>query len=193
VFRKHTEPIPIRAAATLEDQLLRYLEEAQTFNGVAPGDVVGLHARLRQDERVFRCVQGAFLVDPPGYSNDGRVEDPPRRLDRGEFVVTTTRALFTGTKQIRQWVWANLVDIEHADSGPWTSIRVSDRQRTFGVLYDDDDRVEARFGIELAVAIVQGKRDAFIRHLSDELHRARARRPQDDSPEGPEVSLEDER
>jgi hypothetical protein len=185
VFKRRTEPVPtpIRAAATLEEQLLRFVEEAQTFDGVAPGDVAGLHARLREDERVFRRVQGAFLIDPPAYSTDGRVQQPARRIDRGEFVVTTTRAVFTGTKQIRQWVWTNLVDIEHAESGPWSSIRVSDRQRTFGVLYDDDDRVEVRFGIELAVALVQGRRDAFVRHLSDELHTARARRPQDETPE----------
>ena len=185
MFKRRTEPVPtpIRAAVTLEEQLLRFVEEAQSFDGVAAGDVVGLHARLREDERIFRCVQGAFLIDPPGYSNDGRIDQPPRRIDRGEFDVTTTRAVFTGTKQIRQWVWANLVDIEHADSGPWTSMRVSDRQRTLGVLYDEDDRVEVRFGIELAVAIAQGKRDAFVRHLSDELDNARLRRPQGETPQ----------
>jgi hypothetical protein len=184
VFKKRAEPesTPFRAAPSREDQLLRFVEEAKTFNGVAPGEVAGLHARLRENERVLRCVQGAFLIDPPGSSNHGRVEESPRRIDRGEFVVTTTRAVFTGTKQIRQWIWANLVDIEHAESGPWTSMRVSDRPRTFGVLYDERDRVDIRFGIELAVAIVQDKREPFIRHFANQLENARARPPQDEIP-----------
>ena len=186
MFRRRSEskPTPVYVAVPPDDQLRRFLDDAQTFNGVAAGEVVGLHARLREDERVFRHVQRAFLIEPPGDSNNGRVGEPPQRVDRGEFVVTTTRALFTGTKQIRQWVWANLVEIEHAARGPWTLMRVSDRQRTFGVLYDEDDRIDVRFGIELAVAIAQGNREAFIHHLNDELERVRGRLPQDKIPEG---------
>ena len=124
-----------------------------------------MHSRIRADERVFLCVQGASLIAPPGDAGTPL----PRTIDQGELVVTTARAVFTGTKQIRQWSWTQLVDIDHADRGPWTSIRVSDRVRTFGVLYDTDHQDEIRFNIELAVAVAQGKRDALIHLLSDEL------------------------
>jgi hypothetical protein len=152
------------AAGTRYERLHRFLEDAQTFDGVDPADVSGMHSRIRADERVFLCVQGATLIAPHDTATQG-----PRPIDQGEFVVTTARAVFTGTKQIRQWSWAQLVDIEHSDRGAWTSIQVSDRPRTFGVLYDKDHQDEIRFNIELAVAIAQGKRTALVRLLSDEL------------------------
>jgi hypothetical protein len=153
------------AAGTRYERLHRFLEDAQTFDGVDPADVSGMHSRIRAEERVFLCVQGATLITPP---DDIRAQGP-RPIDQGEFVVTTVRAVFTGTKQIRQWSWAQLVDIEHSNRGAWTSIQVSDRPRTFGVLYDKDHQDEIRFNIELAVAIAQGKRTALVHLLADEL------------------------
>ena len=109
-----------RQTGTRYERLHRFLEDAQTFDGVDPADVSGMHSRIRADERVFLCVQGATLIAPP---NDTRTQGP-QPIDQGEFVVTTARAIFTGTKQIRQWSWAQLVDIEHSDRGAWTSIQV---------------------------------------------------------------------
>jgi len=164
MFNRRNDRRPTAAGARYE-RLHRFLEDAQTFDGVDPADVSGIHSRIRADERVFLCVQGATLIAPP---NDAGAQGP-RPIDQGEFVVTTARAVFTGTKQIRQWSWAQLVDIEHSDRGPWTSIQVSDRPRTFGVLYDKDHQDEIRFNIELAVASAQGKRNALIHLLSDEI------------------------
>jgi hypothetical protein len=172
VFNRKNErkPVPDRATAARYERLARFLEDAQTFNGVPAEDVPGMHSRIRADERVFLCVQGASLITPPS----DREAKAPRPIDYGELVVTNVRALFTGTKQIRQWGWAQLVDIEHSEAQPWSSIQVSDRSRTFGVLYDKDNQDEIRFSIELAVAIVQGKRNALIHLLSDELRATQA-------------------
>jgi len=151
------------------ERLSRYLHDAQTFDGVDPAGVRGMHSRVRDDERVFLCVQGASLITAPPPS-----APTPRPIDHGELVITNPRALFTGTKQIRQWGWAQLVDIEHADNGSWTSIFVSDRSRAFGVLYDKGAQDEIRFNIELAVAVAQGKRDELIHVLTDQLRAAEA-------------------
>ncbi|MGO9875356.1 MAG: hypothetical protein ACLPVY_16325 [Acidimicrobiia bacterium] len=172
--RNERKPAAARAAGARYERLHRFLQDAQTFDGVDAADVPGMHSRIRDDERVFLCVQGASLIAPPTNAD----AQTPRPIDQGELVVTTARAVFTGTKQIRQWSWSQLVDIEHADRGPWTSIRVSDRPRTFGVLYDKDHQDEIRFNIELAVAIVQGKRNALIDLLSDELRATQVGAPE---------------
>lgn len=166
--RHERKPAADRAAGARLERLSRFLQDAQSFNGVERADVPGMHSRVRDDERVFLCVQGASLIVPP----DDKSTQAPLPIDHGEFVVTNSRALFTGTKQIRQWGWAQLVDIEHSEVAPWSSIRVSDRQRTFGVLYDKDNQDEIRFNVELAVAIAQGKRNALIHLLTDEVRAA---------------------
>ena len=109
-------------------------------------------------------MQGASLITAPPTS-----APTPRPIDHGELVITNTRALFTGTKQIRQWGWAQLVDIEHADNGSWTSIFVSDRSRAFGVLYDEGAQNEIRFNVGSRVAVAQGKRDELIHVLTEQL------------------------
>ncbi len=52
------------------------------------------------------------------------------------------------------------------------------------MLYDKDHQDEIRFNIELAVAIVQGKRDALIDLLSDELRATHV-----GTPEGRDASM----
>jgi hypothetical protein len=90
-------------------------------------------------------------------------------IDRGELAVTSTRAVFTGSKQIRQWAWPHIIGITHAPKGAWTVLDVSSRRRQFGVLYDDENRDQIRFSIDLAAAGARGGRDDLIRRLSDEI------------------------
>ena len=168
-----------RVAAVRRATLRRFLEDAQTFRGVEPAAVTGLHLQTTADERVYLCVQGATLIEPP--EDSGPVGMAPRAIDQGEFVVTSTRAAFTGTKQVRQWAWSQLAGIEHATSGPWTSIEVANRRRSFGVRYDKEHQDEIRFSIELAVATAQGTREHLIHALLDELS---ASRPAPVGPEG---------
>ena len=81
-----------------------------------------------------------------------------------------------GARQVRRWGWDQLASVEHADAGPWTSIGVSNRQREFGVLYDDAHRDEIRFSIDLAIANAHGTRADLVRQLADELTEFRAER-----------------
>ncbi len=159
--------------AARDDQLQRFLEDAETFHGLDPATVPGLRIHVVGNERVFLCVLRASLIEMqiPG------AEDPePVVVDDGQFVVMTTRAIFMGARQVRRWSWDQLVSVEHADDGPYTSIGVANRQREFGVLYDDAHRDEIRFSIDLAIANAHGTRRDLIRQLSDELHAFRAER-----------------
>ena len=157
------------AAAARDEQLQRFVEEAETFTGYDAGDVPGMRVHTGSGEGIFLCIHGAFLIE-----QRTRGEAHPAPIDQGEFVVTTTRAVFMGAKQVRQWPWARLVRVEHGGSPPWSSIVVSNRKRTFGVLYDNEHRDEIRFGIDLAAATAQGTRDELVRRLTNELTAARA-------------------
>ena len=44
-------------------------------------------------------------------------EETPTVIDQGSVTVTTTRAVFVGSKQTREWAWAKLVSVEHDDPG----------------------------------------------------------------------------
>jgi hypothetical protein len=158
-----------KVAAVRYETLSHFLEDAQTFKGVEPADVPDMHLQTIAGERIYLCVQGAMLIEPPGEPGQPSGEQLPRTIDQGEFVVTSTRAVFTGTKQVRQWQWSQLNGIEHADAGPWTSIAVTSRQKTFGIRYNKEHQDEIRFIIELAVATAQGTRDFLIHTLKDEL------------------------
>jgi hypothetical protein len=162
-----------RVAAVRYETLSRFLEDAQTFRGLDAVDVPGMHVQTTAGERVYLCVQGAMLTEPRGEPAQESRESPPRTIDQGEFVVTSTRAVFTGTKQVRQWLWSQLVSIEHSEAGPWTSIAVTNRSKVFGIRYNKEHQDEIRFIIELAVATAQGTRDFLIHTLKDELSAAR--------------------
>ena len=77
--------------------------------------------------------------------------------------------MFTGTKQIRQWHWSQLADVEHSEDGMWTRIEVSNRRRTFGVMYDREIQEQIRFSIDLAVANTEGTRAELVERISREI------------------------
>ena len=105
-----------RVAALRLETLTRYLDDAQTFKGVEAADVPDMHVQTAADERIYLCVQGAMLIEPAAEPAQPSSAHSPRTIDQGEFVVTSTRAVFTGTKQVRQWLWSHLDGIEHADA-----------------------------------------------------------------------------
>jgi hypothetical protein len=155
-------------AAERDRRLQRFIEDAWNFKGVDAADAPEMRLRTMPDERVFLCAHGAHLIELV----EGAREAPS--LDRGEFTVTTTRAVFRGSRQVRQWHWSKLGAIEHASLGPWTAIRVVNRRRVFGVLYDERHLDEFRFGIDLAVANAQHARYALIGRLTQEQDAIRA-------------------
>jgi hypothetical protein len=190
------------------------LDQARTFQGVTGDEAAEASpVPLKRDERLLLCVQGAALIEPrkraghwEGRSQGVSVpvpglrgvryrvgasrgtyvqgEEVPTPVDIGSFTVTTARAVFVGPKQTREWAWTKLLGITHAVDSPWTAISVSNRQKTSGVLYDNEHEDVVRFNIDLAVAIATGERDGLVKELEEDLAHARAEL----SPHGPAIT-----
>ena len=173
----------VRAAEARTRQLEAFLDDARTFTGVSATTVPDLRLRANADERVYLCIRGVYLfetlldlTEPDGVRQHGA----PTPVDLGELAVTDRRAGFTGAKQIRQWSWSSLIGITHAANGPWTTIDVSSRRRQFGLLYDNENREQIRFSIDLAVATARGTRDEVIDRIAGELAHAVSATPEAD-------------
>jgi hypothetical protein len=182
-----------------------FLVQARTFDGVTGAEAAEASPLpLKRGERLVFCAHGAALIEPrraPGRW-EGRSqgisipipglrgmryrvgtsrgtyvqgEEVPTPIDVGSFSVTTKRAVFAGPKHTREWSWSKLLGVTHAVDAPWTAISVSNRQKTSGVLYDEEHEDVVRFSIDLAVAIATEQRGAFVAELDEELAAARAR------------------
>lgn len=156
------------------------LDAVLHFDGVTGDDVPeqsGL--ALKRGEAVFCVVTDAVLIEPrkgpgqwkgfnqgvsvpiPGTNLRYRIgeskgsfhagEESPTPIDTGTFVVTTTRGVFTGTKQSREWAWSKLLSVAHHDPG-WTAMAVTNREKVSGIAVDSDARDLLDFWIDLAVA-----------------------------------------
>jgi hypothetical protein len=196
VFRRH-EKAP--SVDEQRHDLEQYLLIARDFEGHATGDdQVPIPVVLQRGERMFTSMNGAALVEPrrgPGHW-EGRSQgvsvhvpgtksmryrvgaskgtfvqgvESPTAIDSGVFTLTTTRAVFVGSKQTREWLWAKLISVTHASDASWTVIAVSNRQKASGVAYDAAQAERVRFWIDLAVSDATGTRDELVAHLENEL------------------------
>jgi hypothetical protein len=192
-----------RAAAAGEVQTLEGELRAvtSTDGGAGPGPAAPI--TLARGEQVLGTAQGVGLVETrrqPGHyqgSNRGvsvRVPgtrsmryrvgatrgtfmpgaETPTKIDTGSFTVTSTRALFVGDQQTREWSWAKLVGVTHHDRPPWTALAVSNRQKVSGVLYDAAHARPLAFWIDLAVARAHGTQAELAARVRGELDAARA-------------------
>jgi hypothetical protein len=197
----------------VEEHLEGCLTEAKTFDGTKPEETEGLSLVAKPDERIFLILQGAALVESrrgPG-SWQGRSQgfsfpigktgvryrvggirghsvpgvETPTAIDTGVVTLTDQRVVFLGPKQTREWDFSKLVGYEHFDHPAWTAIQVSNRQKTSGILYGDEHAELAQFRIELALAHFQGRVDAFVAELVNEVGQHVATRPTLPSPTTP--------
>jgi hypothetical protein len=181
-----------RAGVERAQVLAERAQLVRSFDGY--DDSSDLPVALRATERAYLTVTGVALVEPrrgPGSwkgANQGvsvkvpgtksmryRVgqtrgtyeqgEERPTPIDTGTFTLTTTRAVFVGEKQTREWLWSKLLGVVHDSRHPWSSIAVSNRQKTSGVLYDDNNADTIRFWIDLAVARATGRTDQMAAEL----------------------------
>lgn len=163
------------------------LDAVLEFTGVTGSDVPDqVDIVLKKGEAVFCVVTDAVLIEPrkgpgqwkgfnqgvsvpiPGTRLRYRVgaskgsfqagEDTPTPIDTGTFVATTTRGVFTGTKQSREWMWSKLLGVTHHEEG-WTAMAVSNRQKVSGIGVDSPNRDSLEFWIDLAVARATGTVD----------------------------------
>ena len=176
-----SDPLP---AIERRDTLLERAELLRTFEGVGPENE-DVPIVLKKNERMFFSVSGAALIEPRrepgrwrGASQGVSIRVPgtksmryrigkskgtyeqgdelPTPIDEGTFTLTTTRAVFAGEKQTREWSWSKLISVDHDKEQPWTALPVSNRQKTSGVYYGSEHQELIRFWIDLAVAKATG-------------------------------------
>jgi hypothetical protein len=186
-----------------DDQIREFLSIARDYEGVTAADGHPIPIVLRAGERMFATLSGATLVEPrkgPGHW-DGRSQgvsvhvpgtrsmryrvgashgtfvqgvEKPTGIDVGTFTLTTHRAVFTGSKQTREWLWTKLISVTHASDAHWTMLAVSNRQKVSGIAYDDEHAEWCRFWIDFSVAKATGGTAPLVASLEAELPPAAA-------------------
>jgi len=149
---------------------------------------------LKKGERAIYCLDGVGLVESrkgPGHwqgrsqgisvrvpgtkSMRYRVgqthgtfvtgEEKPTVIDSGSVTVTTTRAVFVGSTQTREWAWAKLVAIQDDDPS-WIGIAVSNRQKVSGVTVPSaEQRLPLQLALDVAVALTNDTATDYVTDL----------------------------
>jgi len=92
-------------------------------------------------------------------------EEKPTVIDSGSITVTTSRAVFVGTTQTREWSWAKLVAIQDDDPS-WVGIAVSNRQKVSGVSVPaPESRLPLQLALDMAVAAANGNATEYVADL----------------------------
>ena len=178
--------------------MAEFLAIARDFDGVTAADGPPIPIILKAGERMLASVSGATLIEPrkgPGHwegrSHGVSVHVPgtrsmryrlgashgtfvqgvehPAVVDVGTFTLTTARAVFTGSKQTREWAWSKLISVTHAADADWTMLAVSNRQKVSGIGYDAAHAERCRFWIDFAVARATGSLPQLVESLEREL------------------------
>lgn len=170
-------------------ELVRMIEEVDSFHGdaTAPPGVV-----LKHGERLFCYAAAAQLVEMRhatghsvgassgfsfriakgvswrvGRSRGTHLPGPESctPVDEGAVYITDRRVVFAGSRQARDWSFANLLGVRHEETSPVTWLPVSNRQRVSGLAYGGDETVRLRFMLALAQADSSGERGALKAQL----------------------------
>lgn len=180
----------------LVDELEGLIEDSRTNFGIdAPG------FEEKKGERTFAIMEGVALIEPrrqpgtvqgrsSGYSfriakgvnyrvgaSKGTYvsgPDVPTPIDVGTAFVTNQRVVFRGNKATREWAWSKLISLDHDDDLPWTSLPVSNRQKTSGLLYDEPNSLLIRYRLQQGLAHSQGKVEALTAELEQQLRELHA-------------------
>ena len=104
-----------------------------------------------------------------------RVAEQLTVIDAGLLTITTTRAVFVGSKESREWLWAKLTGIYDEPGVARTSIGVSNRQQVSGVAYPPARAVEVRFYLELGAAAGNGTAKDLLAELEQERASSKAK------------------
>ena len=163
-------------------EMLNLIEVKLTSN---EEQVCGL--RLKRAERYLMSVNGVSLVEPRrapakyvgGHSGASvriakgvywRVGSAKaKRVPQGDILkiidengvlhITNQRAVFTGTKQNREWRWDKLLNYSHEMEQFSSIIHVSSRQKGSGIAHPDSEREVAIicFAVDVGVASFYGE------------------------------------
>ena len=173
-----------------DDELSSFIEAAKAFDGFEPSLASGFV--LKAGERPFLLIRDAALIEPratPGHwkgasqgvsfrvakgvryrvgqSRGTFVPGPasPTPIDTGDALLTGRRLLFRGPKATREWLFDKMIGYAHSEDSTWTSVQVSNRQKTSGIAYGAENAQEFHFRLELALAVWRGDRGPLVAAL----------------------------
>jgi hypothetical protein len=144
------------------------LTETRRAPGHYQGGYQGFSFRIAKGVRYH--VGGTRGTYTPG-------EERPTAIDNGTASITTQRVLFQGAKQAREWAFSKLIGVQNDPKLSWTSIQVSNRQKTSGIIYGDDIAQVFRFRLALALAIYNDERNLLVADLERQLAEHDGARP----------------
>lgn len=102
-----------------------------------------------------------------GTSTTRSTVDRPTPIDRGTLAITDRRIVFLGQTRSIDWQFRRMLGVTHDESGTWTAVHVSNRQRLHGFGYPRSHGDDVRFYVALAAALYRGEEMEF----SDALRR----------------------
>lgn len=165
---------------------------------------ISSHFVLHKDERMYLTLSPVGLCEPRtqaghyqgGYSGFSfrlakgvryhvggtrgtyvRGPEVQTTIDTGDAAITSERVVFQGSKQTREWSFSKLIGVEHEPQLPVTTIHVSNRQKTSGLVYGVDNVEMVHFRLALAVARFNETVPALVASLQDEMSEHEQDRP----------------
>jgi biotin operon repressor len=128
------------------------------------------HYRYGGTSMRFRVAKGVSLGAGGGRGSYVPGPEAPTSIDQGLAAITSTRVIFRGPRQSREWAFAKLTGLDHAADGSWSALSVSNRQTTSGLGYPSGAARMVRFQMTLALAEFQGTREDLAASLEAELN-----------------------
>ncbi len=104
----------------------------------------------------------------------------PTALDQGTFVITNQRAVFSGTKTNRTWLWAKLISVNTGvhKGQVLVFLPVENRMKTSGVHLGTGRALDVGLTrINLGIALATGRYDDHVAQIEADLRAVQADRP----------------
>jgi hypothetical protein len=195
-FKKRRAERQAREQVLARQQLHDALVELIALAKGGPGTEVSSSLILHPGERLVEALSGVGLFEPrrgAGHWSGGSAgfsvpvsegvrfrvgktrghyeqgEEKPTIIDQGDASVTTRRVVFQGGKYTREWNFAKLVGITSYTDQPATAIRVSNREKTSGIVYQGLPVDPVRLKLAVAVAIFEGEKEQVTQELQNAL------------------------
>jgi hypothetical protein len=101
----------------------------------------------------------------------------PTAIDNGTIFLTNKRAIFEGTKQTRECLFAKLIGFHHDDANGSTTFSVSNRQKPTIIHYGPALSASFDFRLDLALAHFKGTVAELAQQMQAGLAEIEAARP----------------
>lgn len=113
---------------------------------------------------------GAKTTVRAGTSTTQATVDRPTPIDRGTLAITDRRVLFLGQTRSIDWQFRRMLGVTHDESGTWSAVHVSNRQRLHGFGYPRSHADDVRFYLALAAALYRGEEIEFAEALRRDMY-----------------------